>query len=980
MFPCNDGTNAPAWRPDGSGYGHHVKTESVQWPASRVRSTFINFFMEKKQHTHVVSSPVVPHLEDKSLLFTNAGMNQFKPIFLGKIGPTSTSPLAKLKRACNTQKCIRAGGKHNDLDDVGKDVYHHTCFEMLGNWSFGDYFKREAITWAWELLTEVYGLDPSRLYATYFKGDDSQGLKADEEAKAIWLEVLPESRVLPFDCKDNFWEMGNTGPCGPCTEIHYDRIGGRDAAALVNMDDPDVLEIWNLVFIQFNREEDASLKLLPKQHVDTGMGFERLVSCLQDKSSNYDTDVFTPIFHAIQQITGAPQYTGKVGAEDIDGKDMAYRVVADHIRTLSIAIADGAQPGNDGRNYVLRRILRRAVRYGSEVLGAPSGFFNKLVDVVCTQLGDIFPELVTKKEFVREVLLDEEMSFGKTLSKGIEMFKKMMKKSEATKQISGQEAFTLWDTFGFPVDLTELMAEENGFVVDSEGFEKALAEAKDLSKGAQKKGAGVALKMEAEATGALANMGVKPSDDSFKYIWNKDVTTSITAILTTGGFVQSTEGVEVGAPVGLVLGSTPFYAESGGQIFDIGTITSGDTKMKVTEVKMAAGYVLHQGVLESGMTLKVGDSSVASVDYARRSLIAANHTCTHVLNHALRKVLGNTVDQKGALYDDEKLRFDFSQSKAVDVDSLRQVEQLVKKAVADKLVVYSQEASLAPAKEICTLRAVFGEQYPDPVRVVSVGVPIEDLLAKPANTDWMEYSVEFCGGTHLNHTGEAEEFVLLAEEGIAKGVRRVTGLTKGAARAALAEAAKFQELITAAEGLEGSALEKAVNSVKVNLDTAVMPTVRKAELKEQLTKLQKKIAEAAKKAAAGNKRAFMEAAKQGTADAQAAGKPYCVVYVDVTMDPGAIREAVMAVIKEGKTAIAFLAVDADKDKVMVYTGVPPSISGLDCLEWLKAGLGPVNGKGGGGKGGMAQGQASGAAQVDACIAACTAFAQNAVGA
>lgn len=393
----------------------------LEWPGARVRSAFNEFF-QSKAHTFWASNAVVP-LNDPTLLFTNAGMNQFKPVFLGTVDPNSD--MGKMKRACNSQKCIRAGGKHNDLDDVGKDVYHHTFFEMLGNWSFGDYFKEEAISWAWELLTEVYKLPAERLYATYFGGDASQGLPADDEAKGIWLRFLPEERVLPFGCKDNFWEMGDQGPCGPCTEIHFDRIGGRDAAHLVNMDDPNVLEIWNLVFIQFNREADGSLKSLPAKHVDTGMGLERVTSVLQGKMSNYATDLFSPIFEEIKKVTGAREYTDKVGKDDADGLDMAYRVVADHIRTLSFSIADGAQPGNEGRDYVLRRVLRRAVRYGREVLGGQEGFFAKLVDVVVKTFGETYPELVSARDKIHSIIAEEEASFSRTLVKGIERFKKL---------------------------------------------------------------------------------------------------------------------------------------------------------------------------------------------------------------------------------------------------------------------------------------------------------------------------------------------------------------------------------------------------------------------------------------------------------------------------------------------------------------------------------------------------------------------------
>ncbi|KAG9658478.1 alanyl-tRNA synthetase, partial [Aureobasidium melanogenum] len=394
-----------------------------QWNAAKVRSTFIDYFVKKREHTFVPSSSVVPH-SDPTLLFANAGMNQYKSIFLGTVDPSSD--FASLKRATNSQKCIRAGGKHNDLDDVGKDSYHHTFFEMLGNWSFGDYFKKEAIAWSWELLTKEFGLDPARMYVTYFEGDKAGGLEPDLEAKELWKSVgVPEDHILPGNMKDNFWEMGDQGPCGPCSEIHYDRIGGRNAAHLVNMDDPNVLEIWNNVFIQYNRESDKSLRPLPNKHVDTGMGFERLVSVLQDKSSNYDTDVFTPLFDRIQEITGVRKYEGKFGSEDADGIDTAYRVVADHVRLLTFAITDGGIPNNMGRGYVVRRVLRRGARYARKYLNTDIGdFFSKIVPTLVAQMGDMFPEIKKKEQDVKEILNEEELSFAKTLDRGEAMFEK----------------------------------------------------------------------------------------------------------------------------------------------------------------------------------------------------------------------------------------------------------------------------------------------------------------------------------------------------------------------------------------------------------------------------------------------------------------------------------------------------------------------------------------------------------------------------
>ncbi len=604
------------------------------WPASKVRQEFIDFFKNKNEHTFYASSPVVPH-DDPTLLFANAGMNQFKPLFLGQASPDS--PLAALKRATNSQKCIRAGGKHNDLDDVGKDTYHHTFFEMLGNWSFGDYFKAEAISMAFELLTTVYGLPADRIYATYFGGDESQGLEPDNEAKELWLEVLPESRVLPFDCKDNFWEMGDTGPCGPCTELHFDRIGNRDASSLVNMDDPNVIEIWNLVFIQFNREQDGSLRPLPSKHVDTGMGFERVTSILQGALSNYDTDVFTPIFDAIQSKTSCRPYTGKLGDDDTDGVDMAYRVIGDHIRTLTVAITDGAVPDSEGRGYVLRRILRRAVRYGREFLNAPPGFFAALVDSVVTTMGPMFPELVSKRDHVVEVLAQEEKTFARTLDRGTDRFKQIAKelKTKNSTVVSGPDAFFLYDTMGFPLDLTQRMAEEVGFTVDENGYHDAMSAAREKSRADRANRGGMngaaRLILEAEETAKLSNDGVPATEDEDKYVWDKNPKAVVKAIFVggRGGFVESTVDLPKDALIGVVLDRTSFYAEAGGQTTDVGTLKDpqGEPVMSVLSVNSFGGFILHRGVLTG--TFAVGDTVECCVDYdVRRNICAKPHVYT----------------------------------------------------------------------------------------------------------------------------------------------------------------------------------------------------------------------------------------------------------------------------------------------------------------------------------------------------------------
>ncbi|EFJ48362.1 hypothetical protein VOLCADRAFT_120886 [Volvox carteri f. nagariensis] len=964
------------------------------WSGARTRAAFNEFF-ETKAHTYWASSSVVPH-NDPTLLFTNAGMNQasdqsqgqanwqhhhaylphswFKPVFLGTVDPNSD--MGKLKRACNSQKCIRAGGKHNDLDDVGKDVYHHTFFEMLGNWSFGDYFKEEAISWAWELLTKWYKLPADRLYATYFRGDPGQGLPADDEAREIWLRFLPESRVLPYGNKENFWEMGDQGPCGPCTEIHFDRIGGRDAADLVNADDPNVLEIWNNVFIQFNREPDGTLKTLPAKHVDTGMGLERITSVLQGKMSNYATDLFGPIFDAIQQVTGARTYTDKIGKEDADGVDMAYRVVADHIRTLSFSIADGARPGNEGRDYVLRRILRRAVRYGRETLGAKEGFFAGLVDVVVANFGGFFPELVKQRDTIYSVLREEEAAFSRTLVKGIERFKKAASAATDNK-IPGYEAFVLWDTYGFPVDLTQLMAEERGMTVDMPAYEAALNEAREKSRQGGKKAAGAGIKFEAEATGWLQSNGVPLTNDAPKY-GSSDVSAKVLAILTPGGFVASTsEAADQDGPVGLVLDTTSFYAESGGQIGDTGAIRGPEgAALVVSDCQVAAGFVLHVGEA-SVAPFRVGDEVTVSVDYERRSLIKPNHTFTHVLNFALKSTLGDHVDQKGSIVLPDKLRFDFSNAGPVEANQLAAVEKICREAVAAAMPVHSGEVPLAQARSINGLRAVFGEVYPDPVRVVSIGRAVEELLADPKDAANAAFSIEFCGGTHLSNTSEAEAFALLSEEGIAKGIRRIVAVTRGDAVRAIEAAADLKAELASIATLPEDQLEKACKGFKESVDAAVIPAVDKAALRDELAVLGRRVIEFQKAAAAANKALAAERAVAAADAAVAAGKSFVIGRLDVGLDTRAVGEACSAIIAKHSTLAAlFVSVDAEKGKALAYAAVPDSVTDrLKANEWVSTALGPLGGKGGG-KANNAQGQGANVEKVDEALGAATAFAES----
>ncbi|KAK2498483.1 hypothetical protein MC885_002150 [Smutsia gigantea] len=772
--------------------------------ASEIRQRFIDFF-KRNEHTYVHSSATIP-LDDPTLLFANAGMNQFKPIFLNTIDPSH--PMAKLSRAANTQKCIRAGGKHNDLDDVGKDVYHHTFFEMLGSWSFGDYFKELACKMALELLTQEFGISVERLYVTYFGGDEAAGLEPDLECKQIWQNLgLDDTKILPGNMKDNFWEMGDTGPCGPCSEIHYDRIGGRDAAHLVNQDDPNVLEIWNLVFIQYNRETDGILKPLPKKSIDTGMGLERLVSVLQNKMSNYDTDLFVPYFEAIQKGTGARPYMGKVGAEDADGIDMAYRVLADHARTITVALADGGRPDNTGRGYVLRRILRRAVRYSHEKLNASRGFFATLVDVVVQSLGDAFPELKKDPDLVKDIINEEEVQFLKTLSRGRRILDRKIQSLGDSRTIPGDTAWLLYDTYGFPVDLTGLIAEEKGLVVDMDGFEeeRKLAQLKSQGRGA---GGEDLIMLDIYAIEELREKGLEATDDSPKYNYHSDASGSyafesaVATVMALRRDKMFVEEVSTGQECGVVLDKTCFYAEQGGQIYDEGYLVKVDdssedkTEFTVKNTQVRGGYVLHIGTIYG--SLKVGDQVRLFIDEPRRRPVMSNHTATHILNFALHSVLGE-ADQRGSLVAPDRLRFDFTAKGAMSTQQIKKAEEIVNEMIEAARPVYTQDCPLAAAKAIQGLRAVFDETYPDPVRVVSIGVPVSELLADPSGPAGSLTSVEFCGGTHLQNSGHAGAFVIVSEEAIAKGIRRIVAVTGAEAQKALRKAESLTKSLSVVE-------------------------------------------------------------------------------------------------------------------------------------------------------------------------------------
>lgn len=692
-----------------------------------IRQAFLDFF-KSKGHQIVPSAPVVVK-NDPTLMFTNAGMNQFKDLFLGE------API-KFPRVADTQRCLRVSGKHNDLEEVGIDTYHHTLFEMLGNWSFGDYFKKEAIAWAWELLTEVYKLDKDRLYVTIFEGDASEGLDRDMEAFDFWKQWIAEDRILLGNKKDNFWEMGETGPCGPCSEIHFDMRSAEERAqvsgqSLVNADHPQVIEIWNLVFMQFNRLKDGSLQTLPAKHVDTGMGFERLVRCIQGKTSNYDTDVFTPTIDFIAAKSGI-----KYGLDE--KSDIAMRVVSDHIRAVSFAIADGQLPSNNKAGYVIRRILRRAVRYAYTFLGFKTPFIHELVPVLAAQFSGVFDELIQQQDFVQKVILEEEVSFLRTLSTGVQRFENYV---EDHTLINGDFAFELYDTYGFPIDLTELLAREKGLSVDMDGFKQALQIQKDRSRAAT-----------AIDTGDWI---VVNDDEGFEFVGYDTLTAKTEIVKYRKVVAKNKEQYQ------LVLSVSPFYAEGGGQVGDSGELISEETgeKIYITDTKKENGIFVH---FTNKLPLDLNGTFVAEVDRTKRLDTENNHSATHLLHAALKQVLGTHVNQKGSLVNADILRFDISHFAKMSEDEIKQVEDIVNAKIRANIPL-KEERNIPYQQALDSgVTALFGEKYGDFVRVIT----FED-----------QFSKELCGGTHVKATGQIGFFKIVSESAVAAGVRRIEAIT-----------------------------------------------------------------------------------------------------------------------------------------------------------------------------------------------------------
>ena len=713
--------------------------------SSKVRQTFLDFF-KSKGHKIVPSAPMVVK-GDPTLMFNNSGMAPFKDIFLGN------API-KHPRIADTQKCLRVSGKHNDLEEVGVDTYHHTMFEMLGNWSFGDYFKKEAISWAWELLTEVYKIEKDRLYVTVFEGSKDDGLGFDQDAYDTWKQFVSEDRILNGNKKDNFWEMGDMGPCGPCSEIHYDGRSDEErkrvpGASLVNNDDPQVIEIWNNVFMEFERKADGSLVKLPKQHVDTGMGFERLVRVLQGKQSNYDTDVFTPLIHKIEELSGLKY---NVEEEEKHKKqqliNIAMRVIADHIRTISFSIADGQLPGNTGAGYVIRRILRRAIRYGYQTLNLKEPFMFRIVPTLAHQMGDAFPELNTQKILIEKVIKEEELSFYKTLEVGLKRIDQVCIDTNSAHKtvIDGKVVFELYDTFGFPVDLTSLIARGYNLSIDEHGFDKYLEEQKNRSRAAT----------------AVDTEDWFYIEENKKLIENKERETEFVGYtdLESECFIVRIRKVKAKnkEQYHLVLSKTPFYAESGGQVGDSGVIQNINETIYITDTKKENGVIIHY---TDKLPEKLNATFNAKVNKYKRLLTANNHSATHLLHAALRLVLGTHVEQKGSLVNDEYLRFDFSHFAKITDEEIQQIEKLVNTKVRENITVQTDLMTIEDAKKTGAM-ALFGEKYGDVVRVVT--------------TD-KNYSIELCGGTHVSSTGQIGYFKLLSEGAVAAGIRRIEAVT-----------------------------------------------------------------------------------------------------------------------------------------------------------------------------------------------------------
>jgi len=889
--------------------------------AKEIRTGFIKFF-EGKDHKFIPSSPIVP-IGDETLLFANAGMNQFKDIFLGLTQPAC-------RRAANSQKCLRVSGKHNDLEEVGKDTYHHTFFEMLGNWSFGDYFKKEAIEWAWELLTKVWGIDPKHLWATVFAGDPADNLPRDDEAANLWTKVtsIAADRVLAFGKKDNFWEMGSTGPCGPCSEIHIDlgadrcdkkNVKGHKCA--VNGGCGRFIELWNLVFIQYNRSEDGTLTPLKAKYIDTGAGLERVVAVLQNKKSNYDTDLFMPVIDAIGKLSGH-KYTSKLNNKT----DNAFRVIADHIRAVSFAITDGAIPSNEGRGYVIRRLLRRAARFGRE-LDMHEPFMYKLVPIVTDVMGGAFPEIKARADYVTTVIESEEANFGRTLDRGIEIFNAAADKAQKTKDktVSGDDAFQLYDTYGFPADLTELMAQERGLQVDKLKFDELMEQQRDRARAAQKSSSAVVISADTQ---------LPVTEDLHKYKSNT-CRSKITGFVDEGGFRDSGQ-ITAGVKTGIVLDRTCFYAEAGGQVGDCGIIESEKGKFAVENTTKIANCVIHNGSIIEGM-FRAGDTVTATVS-KDRDATKKNHTATHLLQWALQQVVGKSVAQQGSLVCPDYLRFDFTCPKALTSEQIKQAEQLVREKIAEDLQVTCAVLPKEQAQKLGAM-ALFGEKYGDEVRVVAIGAENEKQIIEA-------FSKEFCGGTHVDRIGSIGDLKIIKEESVSAGVRRITALTG----LGLAEY-----------------LEKRSDIVDELAKTLNVPAEGLIDRVNNLISDNKKLSKELKSASRQAGSDVVAEAKQLLEKCEKIGEASVVVSRISKPSIEQAREAIDMLKKKAKSAAVVFAFE-DDGKAVLLAGVTDDLvkKGLSAGDIIKQ-IAPIVDGGGGGRPQMAQAGGKNPAKIDEAL-------------
>ena len=896
--------------------------------SAQIRTGFIDFF-KSRGHTFVLSSPLVP-VGDDSLLFTNAGMNQFKDIFLGLVSP-------KFPRVANSQKCLRVSGKHNDLDEVGRDSYHHTFFEMLGNWSFDDYFKAEAVEWAWELLTKVWGIDADKLWATVFAGDKEDGLPRDEEAAKLWTKVtsIRPERVLYFSRKDNFWEMGIAGPCGPCSEIHIDlgpdmcdKKGVPGHKCAVNGGCARYIELWNLVFIQYNRSETGKLNPLGARYIDTGAGLERLSAVLQKERSNYDTDLFSPIIDAVSDITGY-KYTYKLDSHP----DIAFRVIADHIRALTFAITDGAVPSNEGRGYCVRRILRRAARFGRE-LDMHEPFIYRLVPVVVDCLGDAFEEIRQRAEYVSSVVKSEEESFGRTVDRGIEIFNAAAGRAskKADKTIDGEDAFQLYDTYGFPLDLTELMAQEQGLKVDKAEFEKLMEQQRDRARAAQKSSSFVV---------TLSDTELPVTEDIHKYKADS-CQAKIIGFLDVNGYRDSGK-IEKGVETGIVLDKTCFYPEAGGQVGDTGTISVIDGLGKqralfiVENTAKIANCVIHRGKVAEGI-FAIGNKVKATVSKDRDST-RKNHTATHLLQWALQQIVGKSVAQQGSLVGPDYLRFDFTCPAALTAEQIKKVEKLVREKIdADEPVTFAV-MPMGDATKLGAM-ALFSEKYGDEVRVVCIGIDSEKKLCDA-------FSREFCGGTHVNRLGVIGGFKIIREESISAGVRRITALTGRGLE-------EYNEKM-------GDIVDSLSAILKVPADGLV-------ERVQQAIAENKRLAKEIKGASKLKGSDIMSRANEMLEIGEKIGQSAVIVgrLSDTNIEQA--RSAIDMLKKKAKSAAIVFAF-ADGDKVTLLAGVTEDliVKGLSAGDIVKE-IAPIVGGGGGGRPHLAQAGGKDPEKIDEALA------------